>query len=607
MHTIDLIVIALYMVALVAIGLIAKRKAGASADSYFLGNRKMSWWMLGSSGMASNLDVSGTLIIVAFIYAIGIQGLFIEIRGGVVLIMAFLMIFMGKWNRRAQVMTVAEWMKLRFGSGPQGNLARLLSAIANIAFAIATITYFAQGAGIFLGSILDIDPRLASVMMIFVASIYTVASGLYGVIYTDVFQGFLIFFTIIYVCILAFVQFDLPEEFLVSVPMLDGTFKSIETSLSDWGQIIPSWTMDLPGEYARYNLFGIAILFYLFKSTIEGSGGTGGYQIQRYFAAKSDREAGLLSLFWIGLMAFRWPFVVAIAMLGINIGLGGSVIANPEEVLPIVIMNELPVVITGLLVAGLVAAAMSTFDSVVNAGAAYWVKDIYHRFLNRRASERQLVIQSRVSSAVLILVGLLMTFFFRNLNDIWAWITMGLGAGLIVPQIIRWYWWRFNGYGFAFGTLAGMILAIGQRLVAPEIPEYMSFIFIAGGTFVISITVTLLTTPTESTVLTKFYKITRPFGFWGPVRSCFRSQDIQKINAENRRDILATFIAVPWQIILFLTPMSFMTQQWGNFFALTAVLLVLSVGLYFAWFRHLSTIDRGREEEPVPVSKAPLK
>lgn len=92
MHLIDIIIVILYLVLLIAIGLYAQGKAGKNAESYFLGNRKMSWWALGSSGMASNLDVSGTLIIVAFIYAIGVQGLFIEIRGGMVLIMAFLMI-----------------------------------------------------------------------------------------------------------------------------------------------------------------------------------------------------------------------------------------------------------------------------------------------------------------------------------------------------------------------------------------------------------------------------------------------------------------------------------------------------------------------------------
>ncbi len=598
MHAIDFGIIAVYLIFLISIGLYAQRKAGKNPESYFLGNRNMSWWALGSSGMASYLDVAGTLIIVAFIYAIGVQGLFIEIRGGMVLIMAFLMIFMGKWNRRAQVMTVAEWMKLRFGSGRQGNSARLLSAIANLMFTIAIVTYFTQGAGIFLGSILNIEPITAALLMIALASIYTVVSGFYGVIYTDVFQGFLIFFTVIYVCVLAFVRFDLPEVFMVSVPLLEGGFKSIEVSLSDWANVVPSWTMDLPGEYSQYNLFGIAVLFYLFKTSIEGSGGTGGYLIQRYFAAKSDREAGLLSLFWILLLSFRWPFVVAIAIIGISIGLGGAVIENPEEVLPIVIMNELPIGITGLLVAGLIAAAMSTFDSVVNAGAAYWVKDIYHRFLNPRASEKKLVLQSRLASIGVVVIGVLFTLTFRNLNELWSWLTMGLGAGLIVPQVIRWYWWRFNGYGFAFGTLAGMILAIGQRFIAPGIPELQGFMIIAGGTFVISISVSLLTTRTNDKTLVNFYKTTRPFGFWGPVRKLFNPADIEDINKENRRDIISIFIAVPWQIVLFLTPMAFMTKQWTNFFILAAILTVLSVALYFTWFRHLSTIDKEKDQQP---------
>lgn len=385
---------------------------------------------------------------------------------------------------------------------------------------------------------------------------------------------------------------------MVSVPLLEGGFKSIEVSLSDWANVVPSWTMDLPGEYSQYNLFGIAVLFYLFKTSIEGSGGTGGYLIQRYFAAKSDREAGLLSLFWILLLSFRWPFVVAIAIIGISIGLGGAVIENPEEVLPIVIMNELPIGITGLLVAGLIAAAMSTFDSVVNAGAAYWVKDIYHRFLNPRASEKKLVLQSRLASIGVVVIGVLFTLTFRNLNELWSWLTMGLGAGLIVPQVIRWYWWRFNGYGFAFGTLAGMILAIGQRFIAPGIPELQGFMIIAGGTFVISITVSLLTTKTDNKTLVNFYKTTRPFGFWGPVRKLFKPADIQEVNKENRRDIISIFIAVPWQIVLFLTPMAFMTKQWTNFFILAAVLVVLSVSLYFTWFRHLSTIDKEKQQQP---------
>jgi len=121
MNMLDLSIIIFYLVTLVIIGVYFQKRASASIDSYFLGNRRLPWWVLGASGMASNLDVSGTMINVAFIYVLGISGLFIELRGGVVLIMAFLMVFMGRWNRRAGVMTIAEWMKLRFGEDKEGS------------------------------------------------------------------------------------------------------------------------------------------------------------------------------------------------------------------------------------------------------------------------------------------------------------------------------------------------------------------------------------------------------------------------------------------------------------------------------------------------------
>ena len=98
MAWIDYLIVILYLTGIVLVGLLMQRRASAGIDSYFLGNRKLPWWVLGASGMASNLDVSGTMINTAWIFALGAMGFFIEIRGGVTLIMAFLMIFMGKWN-----------------------------------------------------------------------------------------------------------------------------------------------------------------------------------------------------------------------------------------------------------------------------------------------------------------------------------------------------------------------------------------------------------------------------------------------------------------------------------------------------------------------------
>jgi Na+/proline symporter len=591
MATIDIIIIVVYLSAIVVVGLVMQKKASAGIDSYFLGNRKLPWWALGASGMASNTDIAGTMINTAFIYALGTKGFFIEIRGGVTLIMAFLMVFMGKWNRRSQVMTQAEWMHFRFGTKKEGDVARIISAIAAIIMTVAMVTYFVIGAGKFIGDYLGIEPLYASILMIILAMTYTLASGLYGVVWTDVFQGIFIFGVIIYISVLAMTTVDLPDEFLVSVPMMDGSFTAIKTTLAEWSRMTPPQEMNMPegSTFSIYNLFGIAIMFYLFKVTLEGASGAGGYMLQRYFAARSDREAGLLSLFWTCLLAFRWPLIASFAMLGIYHGIEtGTVIADPELVLPTVIKNYIPVGVKGFLIAGLMAAAMSTFDSTVNAGAAYWVKDLYQTYLRPNASEKDLILQSRLASLVIVLLALLFSLTISNINEIWGWITMGIGAGMFIPQVIRWYWWRFNGYGFAIGTAVGMIAAVLTKTFGGPIAEYNSFLIASGSSLVGCILGTYLTPPTESAVLSNFYKVTRPFGFWGSVRTELPTDVLNQINEENRRDIIAIFFAVPWQVVLFLTGMMIVMKQWSNVFNLFGLLVVLSAGLYWFWYRHLS-------------------
>jgi Na+/proline symporter len=432
---------------------------------------------------------------------------------------------------------------------------------------------------------------LAAIMMILLAMIYTVASGLYGVVWTDVFQGFLIFGTIIIICVIALTKFNIPEIFSISIPMKDGTFQVIQTTRDSWTSVIPQWKLGFPAgsEYSIYNLFGIAIIFYLIKVTIEGAGGTSGYMIQRFYASRSDRDAGLLSLFWTFLLSFRWPFIAAIAIMGVSYGASQGVISDPETVLPVVVSKLIPVGIKGLLVAGLMAAAMSTFDSTVNAGAAYWVKDIYQAYINPRAGSKKLMLHSRWASVLIVVLGLLFSLAVRNINQIWGWITMSIGAGMIVPTLVRWYWWRLNGWGFAVGTAAGMIAAVIQRLVFPDVPEYVAFSFASGVSFIAMIIGTYATRPTKQSVLSDFYRTTRPFGFWGPVRKMIPAYLMEDVNRENRRDKISIFMAVPWQVVLFLMWITVIMKRWDSFIYLFVILLILSTGLYFMWFRHLST------------------
>lgn len=593
MTIIDYSIVVAYLLAMILIGLYLQKRASAGIDSYFLGDRNLPWWALGASGMASNVDVSGTMINTAFIFALGASGFFIEIRGGVTLIMAFLMIFQGKWNRRALVMTLAEWMHFRFGKDKPGDVARLIAAGSIIIVTIAMITYFCIGSGKFIGEFLGIpafwglsSEFWAATLMIVLAMIYTVASGLYGVVWTDVFQGLLIFAAIAYVCVVAFTDFTIPATFNVSMPLRDGGFVSVPTTREAWTSMLPSWQLDIDpaSAYSIYNLFGIAILFYLIKVTIEGSGGTSQYMIQRFFASRSDRESGLLSLFWTFLLSFRWPFICALAVIGVSLGN----IEDPERVLPMVINRIAPVGMKGLLVAALMAAAMSTFDSTVNAGAAYWVQDIYHAYINPNATPKQLMRHSHWASILIVILGLAFTLAIHNINEIWGWITSSLGAGLLIPTLARWYWWRMNGYGFAAGTVTGMAAAVVQRLVAPGIEEYFAFTIAAMASLIGMIIGTYASKPTNEAVLLEFYKRTRPFGFWGPIRRRINAQLLEGVDQENRRDILSTFFAVPWQVVLFLTGMAIILKRWDQFSWLLAALILLSVALYFGWFRHLS-------------------
>ncbi len=598
MSLIDIIIVAAYLIIITLIGVYFEKKASTGIDSYFLGNRKIPWWALGASGMASNFDVSGTMINVALIYAFGAVGFFVEMRGGLVLIMAFLMIFMGKWNRRSKVMTLSEWMTYRFGDGIQGKSARIISAFSTLIITIAIVSYFAIGAGKFIGDVLNIPNYFglssefwAAAIIISLTTLYTVASGLQGVVWTDVFQGILIFIMIVVVCTIAIMSSNIPESFFISVPLKDGGFLPVETTKDVWTSIIPSWELNFPenSAYSIYNLFGVALIFYLIKVIIEGSAGTGGYMAQRFFAARSDRDAGLLSLFWIFLLSFRWPFIAAVAVLGISFGVSsGEIISDPEKVLPIVIFNILPTGLKGLLVAGLMAAAMSTFSSLINSGASYWVKDVYQEFINPKADERKLILHSRVASLLIVLLGLFLASGIKSINEIWGWLTMGLGAGMVVPLLIRWYWWRMNGYGFTIGTIFGMGSAIIQKLFYPDATEYLSFAILVVSSFSATIIGTLLTEQTSKETLINFYKTTRPFGFWKPIKSLLPNEKKTQINFENRRDIIAICIALPWQIVLFLAGMTVILKRFDLFFYLLMILIFLSTGLYYFWFRHLS-------------------
>jgi len=570
MHTIDYSIIGCYFAILILFGLYLRKRASQGLDEYFLGGKKIPWWVLGVSGMASNLDMTGTMVIISFFYILGVKGFLIELRGGVCLAMAFFMIFLGKWHSRAGVMTIAEWMEFRFGKGKQGEIARLLSAIATVITTVGMVAYFFVGTGKFLSMFLPFSPQVCSLIMIAVALFYTVLSGLYGVVYTDLFQSLLIGFAAIFISVKAYMSVDYATVQAMTPP--------------GWTNVIPSWRMAMPSGYEIYNLLGLSVIFYFFKVFIEGFGGPQGYTAQRYFSVKSDRESGLLSMLWISLLSFRWPFIIAIALLGFTLG---PQVTDPEMVLPMVLVHLIPTGIKGLMIAALIAAAMSTFDSTINAGASYLINDVYQKYINPKATEKQQIRASYVASIFIVIFGIAIGVITPSINVIWGWITMSLGAGMFIPLFVRWYWWRLNGYGFAMGTAVGIIGAVLQKALFSGWPEWMAFLIVSLVSLCGMLITTLLTEPTPTEALHSFYRTTRPFGFWKKIKQGCDPRFVASIGRETRSDLLALAFAIPWHLALFLTPVHLVLHHWSRFYLFLSILAISSIGLYFFWYKNL--------------------
>ncbi len=652
LNTVDYTIIVIYFLFLVGMGIYLKRRASENIEEYFLGGHKLPWYMMGVSGMASFLDVAGTMLIVSFLFMMGPRGLFIEFRGGAALVLAFVMAWTGKWHYRAKVMTGAEWMKYRFGDSWGAQFARIMSVVSTIVFTIGMLAYLIKGVGLFLAMFLPFTPLVCSLILIGIATIYTIFSGFYGVVYTDLFQSVIIVIAVIFVSVMAMGKFDsLPE-------LADIAYRV--TGSTDWISSSLQWHTEMPPGYEMYKDLMLFVIFYLLK-TIVGSLGFGADP--KYFGARSEREAGLTSMLWINLMTFRWPFMISFAVIGLfmvnkmipdqeilmpamelikahipnatqenwqeiiaNIinypdkyspELIGGVkeilqsdwqnklqllsyhgTLNPERILPAVILTSVPIGFRGLMLIALIAASMSTFDSTINTTAGYFIRDLYQRYIRPTASNKELIYTSYIFILVSVILGFLMAFSIRSMNDIWVWIMMGLGSGISTAMMLKFYWWRFNGEGFSIGTLVGLVFAILQRLIFPDIVGWVQFTTITVFTLLATILATYLTKPIDENVLVNFYKTTRPFGFWKPYRNCFSKEEQKIIRCEHRNDLISLPFILLSQVTLFLLPMQLIIKNYNSFIVTISLFLIGVAGVYWFWYRNLdaATVEDSKEK-----------
>lgn len=587
LSVIDQIIVVLYLVAIMSIGFAMKRKAAKGMSSYFLGGRQLPWWALAMSGSSSYFDITGTMWIVSTFIALGLKGMWVHMLWGFP-ITAFYLAYMGKWIRRSDAMTGAEWMKTRFGQGTAGDIARLSYTLFAVLTISALLGYSAIGMGKFGSIFLPFSPTVCAILILGVTGLYVILGGFHGIVRVEIIQTIVLSAGAIIFAVIGYLHFD-PVKFAEKVP-------------ATWGDILPSWQ---PAEFqglvsggTDYSLFGALVAVWVAKGLLLClSGPEQLYDFQRFLAAKDERDASKLGALWGAIHTVRWCFAMAIAVMAI-MGIGNAVLdeklkADPETALPLIIGSMLPVGLVGFMLAALLSGFLATFSSTVNGGAAYLVKDVYQRYINPTADNKTLVWVSYFSSALLIVIGLVISVFGTSINTAFLWIFGTLAAGILPPNVLRWYWWRLNGQGYAAGVFGGMALSLGQVFVdtmylEQPLPLYIGFPVIAIASTLITIVVSLLTPPTDIATLKNFYRKVQPAGLWEPAREAVLNEDPGfKKQSPFSLELLNTVVGMIGITALYTSMLYLVLNRLEIAFALLATTLVTVVILYFTWYKTL--------------------
>ena len=617
LHAIDIAIILAYLLLSVLIGYWVSHRASKDMKAYFLGGNTMPWYVLGISNASGMLDISGTMLLVYWMFVYGLKSVWIPWLWPT-FNQIFLMVFLSAWLRRSNVMTGSEWIQTRFGKGRGAQLAHIIVVIYAFVSIIGFFSYGFKGIGKFAANFLpwSLSPNQYALILIAITTIYVVKGGMFSVVVTEVLQFCILSIASFAVGIIAMAKVA-PEVLHKCVPAgWDNVFFGWHLNM-DWSTLLPSATAKVAED--GYGLFGFFVMALLFKGVlISAAGPAPNYDMQRVLSCKNPKEASMMSGWVNVVLTFPRYFLItgltilALAFYSDHIRAMGTHM-DFEAVLPLALGRFVPAGLLGFLIAGLLAAYMSNFAATVNAAPPYFVNDIYKRFINPNASPRTYVRLSYLSSFAVVVIGTAIGWYVASVNDVVIWIVSGLWGGYTASNVLKWYWWRFNGYGYFWGMVAGISASLTIPGIMARIPSLQGYaqahslnLSVSLGfilVFLISLTGcvagTLLTKAEDDEVLKDFYRRVRPWGFWGPVLKKVQQDDPAfKPNPDFWRDMFNVAVGIVWQVALVVLPIYIVIQEFDRAAIAFAVVAVTTVTLKLTWYDHLKEMDA---KTPLPA------
>jgi Na+/proline symporter len=517
---IDWAAIAAYFLFNILIGLYYRKRATGSTEDYFVSGRNVTWWLAGTSMVATTFAADTPLAVTGLVAAYGIAGNWLwwsMLMSGMLTVF-----FYARLWRRAGVMTDVEFAEIRYSGKPAAFLRGFRALYLGLPINCIIMGWVNLAMVKILMMIFGVT-KIQALMLVFgimlITALISTLSGLWGVLVMDLFQFVLKMGMVI---VLAYFSVKAVGGMGVLKDKLMALDAAKAAGSGGQGSIL-SFLPDVGSPWMPMITFFVYIAINWWATWYPGAEpGGGGYIAQRIFCAKDEKNS-LLATLWFNIAHYAirpWPWILtALASVVLY-----PTLADKESgfIKTIVDPAVFPLALRGVMIAAFAAAYMSTIGTSLNWGASYLVNDFYKRFLVKGRDEKHYVKISQVATVLVMLISCVVTYYQDSIAGAWKFmIAVGAGTGSVF--ILRWFWWRINAWSEVSAMGASFVVSIllqsyfKMRNEDPRDFAWIVIITVACST-VVWLAATFLTAPEKKETLLAFYRRVRPSAsMWGPI------------------------------------------------------------------------------------------
>ncbi|MFY9674007.1 MAG: sodium:solute symporter family protein [Terriglobales bacterium] len=515
--------IAGYLLITLGLGLYFRRRSGKSVEDYFVSGRSVSWWLAGTSMVATTFAADTPLVVTGLVYSQGVAGNWLWwsfLLSGMMTVFLFARLW-----RRSGLLTDVQFAEMRYSGKPAAFLRGFRALYLGLLMNCLILGWVTKAMTTIVATTLGLSDRGALMVCVFFlipfTGLYVALGGLWGVLWTDLFQFVLKMAIVIAVAYFGVQACGGMSSLLARLAALRAAAGS---NAGDATSFFPDFSRPLSSEAlwtlpALTFLVNLGLQWWAFWYPGAEPGG-GGYIAQRIFSAKDERN-GVLSVLWFNIAHYAvrpWPWILT----ALSVIVLYPRLEHPEAGYMMVVTQHVPPALRGIVVAGFMAAFMSTFATQLNWGASYLVADFYRRFLKKDGSDAHYVKISRLATVLLVIASAYVSAQLASIRSGWEFV-LEVGAGTGGVYLLRWYWWRIN----AWSEISAMATALASSLVlrwwlpfSGNSPVVFAKTALAttAVTTLVWVVVTFLTSPEPERVLVDFYRHVRPHvSGWQPI------------------------------------------------------------------------------------------